>query len=711
MGSLAQEGTGVVAPRRAIALEGRIELVARRNPGGPAFRIQDAAADRMAEIARGATVSLIRTDNGQTVASAVTNDQGQFVLDDLGTFAPTPEQPYLLEAVKGLKTSDAGEPNAVGAAAARLRTLIVWNGGWTSFRNRDPGPLTISIGTTGLALLVRASGLDLGQQRALVGSLGPGDAFSLPAGVPGRVAAEFDLVWGMVRDALGAGQDPVAGVALPSATDAGSGLGRTGPPLSISRADPSSLEPGSSITFYGHGFSKVANENVLWVRTFTVENDMAISAAAVAPDGTWARFDAPAGLPVPGPMSRYRIEIRHASGQGKIQYDVPRSVARPVPRAGNAVVVAGDASFGGAWREGTFDRARFWGPTDIKLDARGNLYVCEHWYGNRIRVLAAETGTFFGQTVQAGQVATVVGTGYGSDLPRASRYNGNGLPVLETNLSLPWSIFLDPQGNLLITDYDAGAYFRVAAAADGTYFGMAMQAGKVYNLEFPRGAWGARGLLTDPAGNLYYHDWGERKIRFVPRSSGTFWGRAMNANQSYDLVGEIGSAQNFLLDRDGNLLVSFGDRVQMLAPTAGTFYNVAVPAMTLTPISGTGSTTYNGDGLAGTASAQSALGMALDPAGNLYYADYLNHRIRVLARADGSIPIPVKGAGGATVAPGATRKGLLYTVVGTGTPGAGASGMASTAFPLNTPYNVEFDGRGFYVADFGNNRIVYVATQ
>jgi len=692
----------VLAP----SLAGRVDMAA--------YRIQDAASDRMQEIAKGATVSLIRSDNGQTVSSAVSNDKGAFSLHFSGSFAPTPGQPYILEAVKGLKMRDDGDPNVPGAAAARLRTLIVFSTGWTSFRNASPGPISISIGTTALAIMVRAAGMSAAAQAGLVGSLGAGDALSLPPGMPaGMTATAFDEAWAAVRDALAAGQDPVAAVALPAASQAGAVLGRTGPPLAVSRAAPASLEPGATITFYGRGFSRTAAENVLWVQPFTTEPAALISSEAVGADGTWARFAAPAGLPVPGPLARYAIEVRHPTGTGQTLYEVPAAIARPAVRKGVVAVLAGDAAAGGSWREGPFERAKFYGPSDVKVDSSGNVFVAEHWFGNRIRMLANRTGTYWGQAVQAGNVATVVGTGYGWDLPRASRYNGDGLGVLETNLSLPWSIALDPAENLYITDYDAGALFRVAARADGNLYGTAVAANKVTTLNLRRGSWGARGLTFDPQGNLYYLDWGDRIARFVPKASGTYWGQAMTAGTAYDLTGNIGSANTFHIDKDGNLLVAVGCQIQILAPTAGTFYGTSIPARILTPIVGTGPCTYGGDGgPAVAAGLNNYSGLANDAAGNLWLADAVNHRVRVVAAQDGSIQTDVRGAAGAVVTGPSTRKGYVYTFLGTGNPGAAAPGQAAGTAPLNTPYSVAMDpAGGLYVADFYNNRVVYAATR
>ena len=78
-----------------------------------------------------------------------------------------------------------------------------------------------------------------------------------------------------------------------------------------------------------------------------------------------------------------------------------------------------------------------------------------------------------------------------------------------------------------------------------------------------------------------------------------------------------------------------------------------------------------------------AVGVAVDGAGNVYVADYRNHRIR---RID--------------------PQGVITTFAGTGKRGYAGDGGPATAAQLSYPWGVAVDGAGnVYVADYGNHRI------
>jgi uncharacterized protein (TIGR03437 family) len=81
-------------------------------------------------------------------------------------------------------------------------------------------------------------------------------------------------------------------------------------------------------------------------------------------------------------------------------------------------------------------------------------------------------------------------------------------------------------------------------------------------------------------------------------------------------------------------------------------------------------------------------GIALDSAGNVYFADAAVHRVRKI-----------------------TANGLIQTVAGTGVAGFSGDGGPASAALLNQPYGLAFDTSGnLYIADLGNARVRKIGT-
>ncbi|MBM3273549.1 MAG: IPT/TIG domain-containing protein [Candidatus Sericytochromatia bacterium] len=161
------------------------------------------AATSMADVANGATVSLIDANTNNTVAATVATAQGGFVLSFSGGFLPG-AQPYYLEAVKGLGKNIAGNP------AARVRTLAFFEGGWSTLTGGD---IVVSRGTTALSVMLShklAAGEAI-DTRALLGSVGSSGAPPpFDPKTSGLSVAEFGTVFGYIVKSLGADADPLS---------------------------------------------------------------------------------------------------------------------------------------------------------------------------------------------------------------------------------------------------------------------------------------------------------------------------------------------------------------------------------------------------------------------------------------------------------------------------------------------------------------------
>ena len=72
--------------------------------------------------------------------------------------------------------------------------------------------------------------------------------------------------------------------------------------------------------------------------------------------------------------------------------------------------VAGNGTAGFAGDGGPAASAELNGPRAVTVDARGNLVIADTG-NNRIRVVAATSGTFYGQAMTAGHIYTVAGNG------------------------------------------------------------------------------------------------------------------------------------------------------------------------------------------------------------------------------------------------------------------------------------------------------------
>ena len=393
--------------------------------------------------------------------------------------------------------------------------------------------------------------------------------------------------------------------------------------------------------------------------------------------------------------------------------------------AGDIYTVAGNGSSGDTGDGGPARDAELGFLQAVTVDGAGNLVLSDA-VNSVIRVVAARSGTYYGQAMTAGDIYTVAGNG-------SLGYAGDGGPATRAELNFPGGVAVDPDGNLAIAD-SGNNRVRLVAAKSGTFYGQAMTAGDIYTVagDGSSGLVGNTGPATaaalnfpeavtfDSAGNLVIADNANHRVRVVPAQSGTFYGQAMTAGHIYIAAGNTvpGSSGNRGLSRNavlyvpdsgptestvtadgGNVLAAQSDQVWFICRVSGSYFGRSLTAGHIYQVAGDGFAGFSGDrGPGSVAQVWAPRGLAIDRAGNLIIADTNNNRVRVVAAQTG------------TFYGQAMTAGHIYLVAGTGTVGFSGDGGPATAAELFTPEAVAVDRAGnLVIGDAGNNRVRVVA--
>ena len=223
-----------------------------------------------------------------------------------------------------------------------------------------------------------------------------------------------------------------------------------------------------------------------------------------------------------------------------------------------------------------------------------------------------------------GVITTVAGS------PPASGFSGDGGPATDALLDCPLGVALDPAGNLYFTDHYNDRVRKVDT--DGIITTVA-GGGEV---SWP--ATGDGGLATDAAlyaptgvdvdsnGNLYIMDWLNARVRKVDTNgrihsiAGTGWSD-YNGDGIPAVTAEINGSGSITVDAKGNVFLPDTSNDRVRKIDAETGV--------ITTVAGNGSWKYNGDGIPATgAGLCQPMDVEVDAAGNLYIASYCGYRVR-----------------------------------------------------------------------------------
>jgi len=424
--------------------------------------------------------------------------------------------------------------------------------------------------------------------------------------------------------------------------------------------------------------------------------------------------------------------------------------------------IAGDGRQGFTGDGGPATAAELSGPGGIAVDPAGNVVFADA--GNdRLRLIAASSGTFYGQKMTAGDIYTIAGTGNNG-------FSGDGGPATAADLSLtpqgdgkidlsePWPMLrIDHAGNIVLGDSNS-CHIRVVAARTGTFYGQKMTAADIYTIA-GHGACGfsgdggpatrarlgvVTGVAVDGAGNVVFSDMGSitiegkdgTRVRVVAARTGRFYGISMRAGDIYTVAGDgqLGTSGNgglaarakfagptgVTVDSAGNIVVADGqgygdqqvyftnDRVRAIAARSGRYYGVKMTAGHIYSIAGTDSLYTGNGGLAiraqidngfGDDTSFGTTGMTLDRYGNQVITDLDDGKILVVAARTGRF----YGV--------AMRAAHIYSVAGGGT-GFPGGGRRASQVRLTSPTSVTTDSAGnLLMALYGANRLSVLAVR
>jgi sugar lactone lactonase YvrE len=421
-------------------------------------------------------------------------------------------------------------------------------------------------------------------------------------------------------------------------------------------------------------------------------------------------------FPVPGIPSLLSNRVRVVAARTGTFYGIPMT-------AGDIYTVVGDGHQGFSGDGGPAAHARLSTPAGVALDGAGNLVLADAG-NNRVRVVAARTGRFYGQAMTVGDIYTVAGNG-------RKGFSGDGGPATSARLGFPSGVAVDGTGDLVIAD-DSNNRARVVAARTGRFYGQAMTAGDIYTVAgnagrtFFSGDGGLatraqfntlHGVAVDGAGDMAIADLDNNDVRLVRARTAMLFGRPMTARHIYSAAGtgrkgfsgdggpaaraRLFSPMGVAFDGAGNLVIGdrVNNRVRVVAARSGTFYGQAMTVGDIYTIAGDGSIDFSGDGGPAThAGLGQPVGLAVDHVGNLVIT--ANSRVRVVAVRTGRFYGQAMTAGD------------IYTVAGNGNVNFSGDGGPATKAGLAAPDGVAVDHAGnLVIADSLNFRIRVVAVR
>ena len=288
--------------------------------------------------------------------------------------------------------------------------------------------------------------------------------------------------------------------------------------------------------------------------------------------------------------------------------DADNNVIRRIDLAGNITTIAGYPAGGFSGDSGLAIYAGLSRPNSVAIDYAGNIFICD---ADNQRVRKINT---------AGIITTIAGNG-------TAGYNGDGGRADTSELNYPGSVAVDKYGNVYIADeynnrirkVDTFGIITTVAGNGATGYSGAGGSALSASIPFPFG------VAVDTGRNIYFSLTLNDVICKVDNTGtlitvgGTDGVNGSSGDGGPATAALFDTPWGIAVDRVGNLYISdnANQRIRMVN-TSGTVNTFA----------GTSTGFFGDNGPATSAKLRDPAGVSADATGNIYIADYNNHRIR-----------------------------------------------------------------------------------
>ena len=264
-----------------------------------------------------------------------------------------------------------------------------------------------------------------------------------------------------------------------------------------------------------------------------------------------------------------------------------------------------------------------------------------------------------------GQTTTIAGS------LTAGSANGKGT---DATFNEPFGLAADVNGNIYVVDHLNNLIRKITPDGVVTTFAGSGAIGHADGVGTAATFNNPTGLAVDVAGNVYVADVSNNLIRKIAPDGTVTTLAGSGANGSANGLGTAATFSNpsgIAVDGAGNVYV---------ADLSNNLIRKITPGGVVTTLAGSG-LSGSDDGVGTAATFNQPYGLAVDPMGNVFVADWGNNEIRKI-----------------------TPAGVVTTIAGNGKPGS-ADGVG-TAATLNRPFGLAIDESGnIYVVDTGNELI------